>query len=460
MGNFILRFVLAQCSVVSDTSEQMSLGRLNGFRVDDAGLVIDATAPLTMGPWPRARTATFESRVIELRGQSTIEVRFRPAYPAGQSLEAADSTVVSFDRMAFGFSFDAEPDAGRLMDVSGNGNTATFGADVSFVPQGVMGRAVRFNGGCLEVGSSPTLDPSEGLTVSAWIRPAPGPRVYGIFSRRVDYLVDSQFTLYLDARLWADLDTEDNRFEAQTVIPENQWTHVALVYDGRLPSTQRSRIYVDGRVDRIANESSASLTARSFPVRIGCMPATELGGVRVLQQAFLGDLDEAVMWTRALSEAAVRGLYARGASRHRFLWRNCDSVTCVDAGAFREIAGRSVSASGVRYLQYRIEAEAPDIALEWSRISSVEVRPECDAPDAGAATPSDAGSEWPDSGVSNGSVDDGGMKNAEDGRAILETEGRYHIGASCSTTAVFGLWGVAFFRWRRARRPSRRRPFP
>lgn len=46
-------------------------------------------------------------------------------------------------------------------------------------------------------------------------------------------------------------------------------------------------------------------------------------------------MDEAALWSRALSDAEVLTLYRRGANRVKFQVRNCTSSTCADIPAWQ-----------------------------------------------------------------------------------------------------------------------------
>ena len=83
------------------------------------------------------------------------------------------------------------------------------------------------------------------------------------------------------------------------------WTQITMVYDGSLPQDQRTRIYVNGVLDKVSGETSARISGSSSgaPLSVGCLP---LDGIA---QSFIGQLDDVGVWTRAFSDAEVAAWY-------------------------------------------------------------------------------------------------------------------------------------------------------
>lgn len=123
---------------------------------------------------------------------------------------------------------------------------------------------------------------------------------------------DSAYALYLtknggvDYHLWIDVDTEDNRFEHAGDTFGIGWRLVTVTFDGAKPRDERVSIYLDGALKAHAPDDATSVrspTSTPPPVSIGCLPN---GG-----QSLNGLVDDAAMWSRALSPSEVQAWYAR-----------------------------------------------------------------------------------------------------------------------------------------------------
>jgi len=103
--------------------------------------------------------------------------------------------------------------------------------------------------------------------------------------------------------VWSDIEGEDDRWGGHDAVPSNVWTQVGMVYDGSKPPAERVRLYINGELDAVGAETSASITQAGSPLVVGCLP---LFGPA---QSFIGSLDDVGVWTRALSDAEVRAWY-------------------------------------------------------------------------------------------------------------------------------------------------------
>ncbi|MDX2012628.1 MAG: LamG domain-containing protein [Myxococcaceae bacterium] len=473
--------LLAACpgSAIDDRNG-LALGETTSFDVGDAGLVLRADAGAGSPTRAPAVTGRFTSRVFDLGSRATpVQLDLATLAPAGAALPVdggADAPFAlggfSMQRNALLVPFAEPPGVNVVVDRSGNGFLGRVDGGVSFGAPGLVGQAARFDGGCLVFDSSPAFDPGPTLSVALWIRPRNlnGVDPHGLVSRRLDFQAESQFTffLWLNDRLWVDLETENDRFQGTRSIANDVWTHVALVYDGRLDAGVRARVYVDGELDAVAPETSASLPPRTIPVVLGCLP-NPAGG---LSQSYEGEMDEVALFTRALSADEVSALHARGASQHRVGLRTCDTFSCTDAGAFLPVRpGTLVGVPETRFFQYQLEADAPARALEWATVQGVRVDVECPrSPDAGLVDggTADAGAGGEDAGRLPAVVD-GGL----DGGAVVDDrpdggtpgppseERRLAVGSGCSSSGTPGGWGLvalALVTVRAGRRQTRRTP--
>jgi hypothetical protein len=192
--------------------------------------------------------------------------------------------------------------ANEVGDASGlaHHGTAVAGATTAV---GRFGRAGSFPGGagCVTVPDRADLRPDDELTISLWMNPnAVGQTDLGVIAKRISFLQDSAYALYVDPRgaLGIDVDTEDTRFfTGAGLIANGRWTHTAIVYDGATTTA-----YVNGQPAAANAETARSLTPFRSPLWIGCLP---LGAPA---QGFSGLLDEVAIWHRALSAGEVTAL--------------------------------------------------------------------------------------------------------------------------------------------------------
>ena len=189
-------------------------------------------------------------------------------------------------------------------DSSGNGNDATFqmrvddanGAPLGVAPAwvaGKLGGALKFDGlgGYLAAPDSASLDISGELSITAWINGEDWPFPPAHIVRKLnDEGVKGPvyvFRVQPDT-LRAQIGTSDGNVTVQgaTVVPTNEWVHVALVCDG-----SEARVYLNGQLDG-SSDVSGEILQTDGELRIGLGdPAGH----------FIGMIDDARVYNRALS---------------------------------------------------------------------------------------------------------------------------------------------------------------
>src|SRR5205814_2129764 len=117
------------------------------------------------------------------------------------------------------------------------------------------------------------LDNTSAFTLTYWFRANayPGDSA-GLVCKRTGINTDNAYTTYLkaaDKRIYVDIDSSNNRFSSATLIQTGVWYHVALVFDGSLPSTQRATFWINGLLDITATETSAVIPNYASTVMIG-----------------------------------------------------------------------------------------------------------------------------------------------------------------------------------------------
>jgi MSHA biogenesis protein MshQ len=204
--------------------------------------------------------------------------------------------------------------SGEVMDDCGGDNPGSVvGQGTNTTANGVRGRAGSFSGsGCIDVQDADALHGSAGLTFSAWILPTKlnhGDGANGVISKRTGGNNQNEYSVsvWINDHLWVDIDGEADRFEGAQVIAERTWAQLTVVHDGTRPMAQRVRVFVNGTLDVARPETSNMLTRYPSLLHVGCMPAPT--AMPPTQQNFIGEIDEVVIWNRALTDAEITQWY-------------------------------------------------------------------------------------------------------------------------------------------------------
>jgi hypothetical protein len=109
--------------------------------------------------------------------------------------------------------------------------------------------------------------------------------------------------MFLDGssrRINIDIDGPTDRFTSPP-LTNGIWYHVALVYNGALPLPQRVQLWLNGRLEVTAAETSSFLPRAGSQFRLGWMPASS-------PTYFNGAIDDVRFHRRALSGNEIVGL--------------------------------------------------------------------------------------------------------------------------------------------------------
>ena len=196
------------------------------------------------------------------------------------------------------------PGDGTTQDLAA-GNDGAWSGQVAYRPA-IVEQAFAFNNASIIVPHSVALSPTNAITVEAWINrdfrwsdydpllakfgePPFGPEKgfhLAFHETRVN------FSVYLAGIGW--LSSYDG-FE----VADGVWTHVAGVYDG-----SEIRLYVNGALALPPYPVVGTMVPSSNPLYIGSDQDTR----------FHGAIDEAQVFSRALSEAEIHAQYAAGSA--------------------------------------------------------------------------------------------------------------------------------------------------
>jgi hypothetical protein len=212
------------------------------------------------------------------------------------SSAGASGAAAATPGLVAAYSFDS---ATSVVDASGNDNTGTT-KNTTWVASGKYGGALSFDGtsAWVTVPDSASLHFSNGFTVEAWVNAngSLGTAWQAVaVKERTGGLV---FGLYANSNRSLPAAVVTAGTSAQTAYGTRQlrsarWTHLAETFDG-----SAVRIYVNGTL-RSTTLAAGSLPASTSPLR--------LGGDSVANEFFRGLIDDARVYSRALSASEING---------------------------------------------------------------------------------------------------------------------------------------------------------
>jgi chitodextrinase len=188
------------------------------------------------------------------------------------------------------YSFD-EGSGAVAHDLSGNGNDATL-HNAAWVSAGKYGGAVSLNGtsSIVSVPDSPSLDPTSGLTIEAWVRAAS-------FASSQTLVAKERpgggfpYGLELDNGDPSGY-TSSGRATAPSALPVKSWQFVATTYDGA-----NLDVYVGGSLVASSPLSGALSTSTG---------QLSIGADSVWGEYFAGRIDNVRIYNRALSAGELQ----------------------------------------------------------------------------------------------------------------------------------------------------------
>ncbi|MEV8513211.1 LamG-like jellyroll fold domain-containing protein [Dactylosporangium sp. NPDC051484] len=229
----------------------------------------------------RVAAADPSGNVSAYSNTATVTISAAPAQPSG---------------LVAGYTFDAGTGT-TVTDVSGNGNTGTI-SGATWDAGGRFGGALKFNGSsdAVKVPSSASLNLSAELTLAAWVKPAASQQGWRTIMQKENE------AWFLDASSGAGplrpaggvtgANNTNAIVTGPTASPLNQWTHVAMTYNGTA-----LKLYVNG-TQVATNPKSGALQQTSNPLSIG--------GNTPYGEYFAGLLDDVRVYNRALSDTELQ----------------------------------------------------------------------------------------------------------------------------------------------------------
>jgi hypothetical protein len=197
------------------------------------------------------------------------------------------------------------------------GNTGTLVGSPAFSP-GQVGLAFNFNGSSqfVRVPDAPNLHLTNAVTVEAWVYPTAYNTVQtaAVLSKfdAAGGIYQASWNLFIntDGRGVFLISTNGANPTATVystnICPTNTWTHLAATYDGA-----NLLIYLNG-----SPQGSVQTSGALFPGTDDVGIGAKVGGVAngAVQSLFFGLVDEATLYSRALSSNEISAIYAAGVS--------------------------------------------------------------------------------------------------------------------------------------------------
>ena len=236
---------------------------------------------------------------VEFFNRALTEAEIRAIYEAGSAGKIKPPAPI-------------EPPAGMVSWWPGDehpndiidGNHGTLQGGATYAP-GLVGQAFSFDASLnsgVTVPSSANLNPTEAITIDAWVYPTSFPNPAPTVMRK------SHPTSLTPRYLLAVTDTGQAHcniggFAAPVagVVPLNEWTHIACTYD-----RVAARLYVNGS-EVASSPGTAAIPTASTALGIGKLP-------QVTSRNFDGLIDEVELFDRALTEAEIRSIYNAGSA--------------------------------------------------------------------------------------------------------------------------------------------------
>ena len=221
--------------------------------------------------------------------------------------DAADPDLVAWWKLD-------ETSGTTAQDATGNGHDGALQGDPQWV-EGQLGGALEGDGSgdYVRVPHSESLSLSDAATVAVWVYRAPGAGRGMVICKGSDRDAWwSSYSMILDTALvilFRGLSTNPDKLSSNSVIPEAEWTHIAITFDVSAPGNNQ-KLYINGQLDA-ENRSENPLSTNTDDLLIGA-DAYPVGSTRFHWQ---GMLDDVRIYSRALTEAEINLVMTTGILR-------------------------------------------------------------------------------------------------------------------------------------------------
>ncbi len=202
----------------------------------------------------------------------------------------------------------------KAIDYSGNGNTGTLtnmatspSTPTSGWNNGKLGKALAFDGtdDYVTIGDSNSLDISSDFSISLWVKTSTTANTV-ILEKSND---NTNYHLHMSGDTAGALqfgitsNASTGRISGTQVVNDNRWHHVVGTFSD---SSNTLRLYIDGVLSQSNTGASDTVSGNSQSLLLGSRSGSA---------AFPGSLDEARIYSRALTQVEISALYQAGAEK-------------------------------------------------------------------------------------------------------------------------------------------------
>lgn len=211
-----------------------------------------------------------------------------------------------FDRIVGYWKMD-----GSWTDSSSNGLHGTPSGSASFSTSKRVGSHAGSFGtnanDVVTIADHDSLDNGSQFSFSMWAKPSDcGSTNWGaLFVKRAGFNVEHSYAAWIQScNLHVDIDSANDRFFILGLFEDEEWIHIAIVFDGAKSPSERVSVYVNGEHNYTYGDASPVIPNYNSDLYIGQAPGAGL-------DPFKGSLDDFAIWNVALSPSEIRLIYDR-----------------------------------------------------------------------------------------------------------------------------------------------------
>ena len=192
--------------------------------------------------------------------------------------------------------------SGNAVDSSGNGYTGTS-SNITYTASGKIGRCYTFNGSTSNINFGDVISPATGITLTAWVKTTSLPASEGAIIYKASYATNwcgYRLTVYSTGTVGFFLgDNTGNYLDITfgTTVLNGNWHFIGGTWDGT-----NAYIYLD--------DTRRTVTSWTGP--IAYTSVNLYSGYNGSSMLYQGDIDEAGIWNKALTQDNMLLLFDSG----------------------------------------------------------------------------------------------------------------------------------------------------
>ncbi|MCC5850087.1 MAG: S8 family serine peptidase [Verrucomicrobia bacterium] len=279
----------------------------------DSSESIDALMNWSVVSKPSGANVTFDPpdhihTAVRFDAPGVYELRLEATYDGATAF--GDLTIHVGTETAYAMPPDAlalwlrldESEGGEARDDSPHQRHVPLSGNPAWLPEGgAIGGALSFtaSGQHGDIPDSSALHGESQMSWVMWLKPsANNNNVRGIMSKRLNTSDQRSWAMFLHTGNSFNIDIGSNRHTTSGSVPAGEWTHVAAVFDGTLPQSERVKIYFNGELVYTGSESNATVPQGTTGATFGILAGNS--------DNFRGEIDEVAIYQgRSLSSEDI-----------------------------------------------------------------------------------------------------------------------------------------------------------